>query len=270
MEFKLAAPASFTMFKLVLPRPPKPAAAIDTPPPIYGGSVILHDWKYTARTGMSVDLGIRDVSPKDIHPFKGLLTGKESGQRMKIWIGPGMDEYKITFEKEGAIYKGEAILMRWSDDSSAGMTVKIVIDPGPDGTDGKHPLEGYPHGRREGQILTFVAWAMADDENLVDPSKTRKKTRFADLSDVKQANILCRDQIFLNFLVDNEDRLIGKQCEVRPEVDPVEFGSRVVRDYLCVESRSEMNKDTFDGAAARTRWRKLLQDYFNSHQYLTR
>lgn len=219
---------------------------------------------------MSVDVGIRDVSPKDLHPFKGLLTGKEGGQRMKVWIGPSMDEYKITFEQEGAIYKGDAILMRWSDDSSAGMTIKIVIDPGPDGTDGKHPLEGYPHGRREGQLLTFVAWAVADDESLQDPTKTRKKTRFADLTEVRQANILCRDQTFIGFLSDNEDRLIGDPCPIRPEVDPTEFASRVVRVYLGAESRSVMNLDNFEGATARIKWRNLLQMYFSSYNYLNR
>lgn len=249
----------------------KPALLMQTPPPIYGGSVMLHDWKYTARTGMSVDFGIRDISPSDLHPFKGLLTGKEYGQRMKVWIGPSTDASILSRDHPGAIYGGDAILMRWSDDSSSGMTVKVVLDPGPDGTDGKHPLEGYAIGRKEGEVLTFVAWALSEDERILHPSHTRKKMRFGELTSVKQANILCRDAKFVSFLASREAEFLeGELCEIRPEGDPTEFASRVVRGFLKVDSRAVLNYDNHQGALARRRWESLIRLYFASEQYRRR
>ena len=46
--------------------------AADVVPPLYSGLSRLNNWGETARSGMTVDLALRDVGPLAVHPFKGL------------------------------------------------------------------------------------------------------------------------------------------------------------------------------------------------------
>lgn len=234
------------------------------PPSIYGGSVRLLNWSNTARTGMSVELGIRDISPQDVHPFKGMLCGKENGQRLKVWIGPGSDHLLLKQNSEGAFYKGDGLLMRWSDDSVNGMSIKMLIDGSIDGSDGKHPFDGFITGRKEGEILTFLAWAVADDESVQDPAFVRKKRPFAELSPVSQSQILCGDNRFISFLAKNEHTLLDSAVSIRPVDNPKFYATEFVKSYIGVESRAEMNHETPEGAMARRKWRDLLSYYNNS------
>lgn len=229
--------------------------------PIYLGSIRLHDWRNTARGGMTVDFGIRDVGPSEVHPYKGLPWGKEFGQRMRVWIGPHSDTCAVEQVSENSHYSGEAVLLRWSDDSVNGMSLKLLLDNGPDGARGLHPFEGFTTGRREGDLFNFVSWALSDDERLVPSNKTRRKTPFAELSSVKQSNILCRDKQFITFLSEYETDIVRGRLEVRPETDPVDFASTAVRRYLNVESRSVMNEESFDGARTRKAWAKLYSAF---------
>lgn len=234
------------------------------PPAIYGGSVRLLNWGNTARTGMSVEFGVRDTSPQDVHPFKGMLCGKEHGQRLKVWVGPGVDHLLIEPDAEGAFYKGDALLMRWSDDSVNGMSIRILIDGSLDGSDGKHPFDGFSTGRREGDIFTLLAWAVADDESVQDPAFVRKKRPFAELPPTSQSHILCGDSRFVNFLAKNEHSLLAQPLHIRPVEDPREYASEFIRYYIGVKSRAEMNDQTPEAALARKKWRDLLSYYNNS------
>lgn len=234
------------------------------PPSIYGGSVRLLNWGNTAKTGMSVELGIRDISPQDVHPFKGMLCGKENGQRLKVWIGPGSDHLLLDQNSTGAFYKGDALLMRWSDDSVNGMSIKFLIDSSADGSDGKHPFDGFITGRKEGEVMTFLAWAVSDDETVQDPSFVRKKKPFAELSPVTQAQILTGDARFVSFLAKNEHTLLTEQVPTRPAVNSKLYAAEFIKSYIGVESRAEMNYDTYEGATARQKWRDLLSYYENS------
>lgn len=243
---------------------PAPETGSSLPPSIYGGSVRLLNWSNTAKTGMSVELGIRDISPQDVHPFKGMLCGKENGQRLKVWIGPGADHLLIDQGSEGAFYKGDGLLMRWSDDSVNGMSIKLLIDGSVDGSDGKHPFDGFLTGRKEGEVMTFLAWAVADDETVQDPAFVRKKKPFAELSPVTQAQILTGDSRFISFLAKNEHTLLATPVAIRPAENPKLYGADFIKSYIGVESRAVMNHETPEGAIARRKWRDLMSYYDRS------
>lgn len=230
----------------------------------------LLDWKHTARGGMSVDLVIRDGSPSEPHPFKGLSCGKEHGQRLRIWIGPHVDIPDDDAPAPAPYYSGEGILMRWADDSVSGMMIRTLIDEGPDGTGGKHPFEGFATGRKEGELLYVAAWAVADDESLQHPSRTRRRTPFHELSDTTQANILCRDARFASFLARVETELHGGPFAPRPEADPAGFAAMAVRRHLGIESRAVLSHETVEGARARRRWADLMRRYFESSEWHAR
>jgi len=252
-------------------RPPAKAfREKELPPPLYCGGVRLHDWKNTARGGMTVDLGISDVSPSEIHPFKGLLCGKDHGQRMRAWIGPHSDVCEVEDSYGKSHYSGETVLLRWSDDSVNGMSVKLLLDDGPDGSSGKHPFDGFAIGRKEGELLNLICWALAEDESFVHPARTRRKTPFAQLTPVRQANILCRDSAFVSFLAGHEKELVDLPVDIRPEDDPAEYAARTVRAHLGIESRAVLNYENREGAAARTKWELLMRRYFESDEHRQR
>lgn len=239
-----------------------PPAVVQDPPPIYRGGSRLIDWKNTARGGMTVDLGIRDIGPLDIHPFKGLNCGKEHGHRLRVIVREE-DRAEVSEEdSQGAIYAGEVILMRWGDDSLTGMMVRFLLDAGPDGANGKHPFEGMIAGRKEGEPLVFTAWVVGDDERTQHPARIRRKTPFYELNEIKQSQILCRDQRFISFLAKNEVDLIGGPVSSRPADAPIDFAAEVVRNYLGIASRAELGHDTAAARDARQRWRVLTSRYF--------
>jgi len=251
-----------------IPPPYRLAKAVSPPPPpLYEGGVRLLDWKHTARGGMSVDLGVRDGSPTEIHPFKGLSCGKEHGQRLKLWIGPYRDPADADTPIGSPFYTGEGILMRWSDDSVSGMMIRTLIDAGPDGTDGKHPFEGFSIGRKEGDLLHFMAWAVSDDESLQHPSRTRRRTPFHELSDTAQSQILCRDARFVSFLAKIEHEVRGEKSPVRPEEDPLAFASWTLKSLLGVETRAALSHETMEGKRARRIWADVMRRYFESAEW---
>jgi len=228
-------------------------------PPVYSGGARLLDWKNTARGGMTVDLGLRDAGPLALHPFKGMVCGKEYGQRMKM-----LARSRDALGNLTDIYSGEAILLRWSDDSVSGMAAKFLIDGGPDGSDGKHPFEGMIAGRKEGEPLELSTWAVADDERIQHPRHVRRRTPFSELNEVKQSQILCRDNRFISFLASRELDLVGTHVSPRPEEDPVEFAAVVVRRHLGIGTRAVLGHETVEAEAARRSWRILMNDYFRS------
>lgn len=235
-------------------------------PPVYFGDFRLYTWNASPRDGMTVKLGILDRSFTDIHPFKGLMIGKENGQRFRIWIAHQCLDGQ-TVEDAEIVYKGEAVLMFWSDDPR-GMTVKFLLDDGPDGVSGKHPFDGLPCGTKDGQSLQGACWAMADDEKPQDPHRIRPKTPFFALDEVKQSNILCRDQKFINFLKENEVRLLdGEVSSVDVFSDGPGFAADVVRRHLGIESRGELKHQTYAAERARTKWARLRDEYMRQRDW---
>jgi hypothetical protein len=228
-------------------------------PPIYFGTVRLHDWKTTARGGMSVDVGVLDTPPTGLHPFKGLYCGKQNGQRLRIWFGNVGDE---AGDIEG-LHAGEALLMRWSDDSINGMSVKILLDDGPDGVS-LHPFTGLPTGRSEGEKLQLAAWAISDSEKLLDPRQTRKRVPFYELSEIRQAHILCGEPRFISYLKRHEARLSrGKPVASDVLTQSREYATEIIYAYLKIESRKVLNQDNAEGRRAQKYWASLLKEYYD-------
>jgi hypothetical protein len=228
-------------------------------PPIYFGTVRLHDWKTTARGGMSVDVGVLDTPPTGLHPFKGLYCGKQNGQRLRVWFGNVGDE---AGDVEG-LHAGEALLMRWSDDSINGMSVKILLDDGPDGVS-LHPFTGLPTGRSEGEKLQLAAWAVSDSEKLLDPRQTRKRVPFYELSEIRQAHILCGEPRFISYLKRHEARLSrGKPVQADILTHSREYATEIIYAYLKIESRKVLNQDNAEGRRAQKYWASLLKEYYD-------
>ena len=230
-------------------------------PPVYFGEMRLFAWNASARAGKSVKMGLLDRSFTELHPFKGLSCGKENGQRFKVWVGRRLDDDTPVEESE-VVYMGETILLFWSDDPT-GMTVKLLLDDGPDGIAGQqHPFDGLAADTRNGERLVGVFWALDDQEHLQHPRKLRRRTPFFAQPEVTQASLLCRDRRFISYLGANEVRLLdGEVSEIDVHADGPAFAANVVRRHLGVESRSELSLPTFAGERARMRWTRLRDDY---------
>lgn len=229
-------------------------------PPVYYGDLRHVTWNTSARGGMTVKLGVLDRSFTDINPFKGLSYGKESGQRFRLWIARH-GEGDSSIDQAEVVYKGEAVMMFWSDDPT-GMTVKFLLDDGPDGVTGRHPFDGIPYGSKEGEKLQGACWAVSDDEKIQHPKQIRRKTPFYALPETKQANILCRDPRFISFLKDNEARLLdGEISDTDVFADGPGFAADVVRKHLGIESRSELGDGNMSAERARMKWARLLDAY---------
>lgn len=245
-----------------IPSPSRSAAARpDAPPPVYAGEALLLTWGHSANRGMTVALSLRSVHDLGTHPFKGMSWGP-SGQRLRVAVvarAPGEDG-ETTPEP---VYEGEAMLMRWADDCALGMMIRLLIDKGPDGTRGTHPFDGLHAGPKDGAVLTFAAWAIADDERVLDPRFMPRKRPFHTLDPTQQAQILCRDARFATWMRTNLTRILDEP-DMRFGLEGLkgyEFASEVVRRYCGVTSRSELKSDTAAGERARGRMRTLMRGY---------
>lgn len=207
-----------------------------------------------------MDLILKDCGLMDVHPFKGMGCGKENGQRFRVYVALGETGDDLAHQ----IYAGEAILMKWSDDSINGSSARFMIDGGPDGANGRHPCDGLHHGRREGEPLIFSAWAIADNELPQDPGKVRRRTPFFEMNEVKQAGVLCRDERFATFLAGIEaELLVGEVVSPRPEENHSEYAAAVVRSCLDISSRAELSHETVKGERSREKWSRLVNRYMD-------
>jgi hypothetical protein len=227
---------------------------------IYFGECRLLNWTTTAKGGMKADLAILDCPTDAVHPFKGLLCGKQSGQRLRVWFGE-LAETDIPMHVN---HQGEALLLRWSDDSVNGMNTQILLDDGPDGVKGTHPFMGLPIGRVEGHRMKMAAWAVNDDESVIDPRKVKRKVPFYQKPETTQAHILSRNARFISYVKKHEVRLTAGQ-EIRTDItiDPQEYIAEALYTILGITSRSELGDENAIGREARRRWSSLVGEYFD-------
>lgn len=238
------------------------AAIEDGSGSIYFGEIRLLNWTTTAKGGMKADFAILDCPADIIHPFKGLLCGKQNGQRLRVWFG----DLSETNENVVSLHQGEALLLRWSDDSVNGMYVQVMLDDGPDGVKGLHPFMGLPIGRVEGHRMKMAAWAINDDESIIDPRKVRRNIPFYQKPETTQAHILSRNPRFISYVKRHEVRLTAG-VEIRADVTaaPAEYIAEAIYAILGITSRKELGYDNAVGREARKRWSKLLGEYFDDY-----
>lgn len=230
--------------------------------PTYDGPCRLLDWKHSAKDGMTVDIAVALPGPLGGHPFRGMVAGKDHGQRFYMAA-------TLANQADGGlpvlIHKGEALLLRWSENDRTGMMVRLLLDDGPDGISGRHPFFGLAIGRSTGESMEFVAWGVADDEKALPPSKLRQRTPFHSLTEVQQSSILCKDARFRGFLNENLMLLVPDEAiraELRVLQDkPEVFAVAVVRAALGVRSRSIMNRNGDAAQSAIAKWRAMLMKY---------
>jgi hypothetical protein len=143
------------------------------------------------------------------------------------------------------IYKGEAMLLRWSDNSTNGRTVTFTIEDGPDATK-EHPFKGLSTGKG-GQRFAIVAVPLGEAEhpNFEQPKAERAKQSWDSMSRAQQAGILCNDDGFQSWL------------GVRPQAGADEIVADYVRARCGVDSRAKLNTD--EKAAAK--WDALVSKY---------
>lgn len=249
-----------------------PAEHDGTVPPVYLGGARLLNWANTASSGMTVEIMLKDVGPREVNPFKGLKYGKGSGQRFKTWVGPYNDLAEISLIDElESVYFGESQLSYYGDTCNKGVTVKVLLDSGPDGVNGKHPFEGMPIGAMEGMDLYVRFIAIDDQEQPIAKKNAPKNSLLHRQSEVRQAHTFSRDEEFVNFLHARLGRLIG---DARPEVEladnPREWALEVVRLHLGVDHLRVMNGEEVDGIEPRKKWKLLASEYLQSSEYHTR
>lgn len=141
------------------------------------------------------------------------------------------------------IYSGEALLLRWGDNSTSGRTVTLQL---PEDIP-VNPFKGFPCGSKNGQRMMIVAFAIGDDEqpDMNAVAKAEKATpKFHVMSRAWQAGILCKDPKFQEFMgwTNEEDT------------------TAYVRARCGVTSRAHLDSD----AAGGTAWDALVRDYQES------
>lgn len=238
----------------------EPSVRRQQPPPVYAGEALLLTWGHSANRGMTVAISLRSVHDLGTHPFKGMAWGP-GGQRLRIAVVKAAAEDAESAPEP--VYEGEAMLMRWADDCALGMMIRLLIDKGPDGTRGLHPFDGLHAGPKDGAVLTLAAWAVADDERVLDPRFMPRKRPFHTLDPTQQTQILCRDARFAAWTRKNLPQLLDEP-DLRFGLENLagyEFASEVVRRYCGVTSRSELKSDTAAGERARGRMRQLMRGY---------
>jgi len=229
--------------------------------PTYDGPARLLDWNHSGRGGMTVDIALSLPGPLGGHPFRGMNAGKEGGQRFYM----ASTLARPTDGDAAMIHTGESLLLRWSENDRTGMMIRMLLDDGPDGVNGRNPFFGLSLGRMSGEPLEFVAWGVDDDEQGAPPSRIRRRTPFHQLTEVQQSNILCRDPRFREFLLNQIGVLVPDE-ETRASVlalqgDSAMFAQSAVRAALGVTSRAVMNKDGAAAQLAIEKWRTLLGRY---------
>lgn len=223
--------------------------------PLFAGQVRLIRWANNHASGMTATLSIVDEELFTVHPLKGLRAATDS-DRMN-----GQRLYVALSSNGAPLYRGDAILLWWSDDCRHGMKFTFRLREGPDGAGDVHPCTGMSAGTRNGELLQVALWAIADDEVPEDPRATRKRKAFADLNPTQQAQILCRDSRFHQWLsrrldlVDNPDRRV--QLLDLFTVDPQAFAVECVRELCGISSRAQLSREP----DALTRWKRLLVRY---------
>ena len=118
------------------------------------------------------------------------------------------------------LFRGEARLLRWGESSSAGRTITLELEDGPDASK-EHPFKGLPTGAQHGQRLLITAMVINDDETLgsgrtdslradkpstdsppgqaperIPAAPTPKKPK----TTAQRAGILCDDAVFHDWL----------------------------------------------------------------------
>jgi hypothetical protein len=254
------------------PAPSDDSVAVSTVPPIYVGGARLINWGNTANSGMTVEIMLKDVGPREVNPFKGLKYGKSQGQRFQMWVGPYNDLVELSqLEELESVYAGEAQLTYYGDTCTKGVTVKVMIDSGPDGVNGKHPFEGMPIGQMEGMDLFVRFIAINDHEQPISKKHAPKTTPLHQQSEVKQANTFAGDEEFVNFLHKRLKRLIG---DAQPEAiladSPRAWALEVVKIHLGVDQLRVMNLETVDGIEPRKKWKWLASEYLQSSEFHSR
>lgn len=251
-------------------------------PTVYNGASRLLKWSMSGAGGATVRLHLSETSEYGEHPFRGMRWGKENGQLLRVVVSTpeAAPDETASVPPGTTLYAGEAVLLWWADDCANGMSVKIGLNDGPDGTSGRHPFYGLAEGKTSGESLVFVAWTMADDDTPQDPQRVRRREPFRDLGPVKQSQILCRDGRFHAWLKGRAPSLLKVMASAEssrtgatidpsllmeelpsPDLDPKAFADAFVRRWCGIETRAVMNEKGPAADAARTQWVKLLGAY---------
>lgn len=242
-------------------QPPAPATDPARVPAVYSGLTQLLNWTMSPK-GMTLDLHLREDDAFGMHPFREMSCGQQRGQRLRAVVSlPQTDETA----SQPPVYRGEAVLLKWSENNFNGSMIRLLLDDEANAFSGRHPFYGFRAGKKEGDEFILVAWAVADDETLLPPSKVRRRQPFNTLNPVKQSHILCSDIKFQRWLLENLESLVETE-ELRVEMRALQdqgkpFADAVVRHFLEVDSRAVMNQETARGEQARDRWREMLARY---------
>jgi hypothetical protein len=234
-------------------------------PPVYMGAVRLLKWNNGHASGMVMSLELLEAEDYEKHPFKGLRAArgtKTEGQRLFLIVNHrDPDDPSVILE---TVYIGEALLQWWAEDCAEGYKVILRLDDGPDAAHKVHPCDGMSTGRKNGELLSMIGWAINDAEEPEQPK--RQKRSFQDMPPTQQAHILCRSDQFFQFLVRHEARLVTDPL-VREDIQAYKDDERtkycecVIKMHCQIESRAEFKGEAPSAIRAREAWAALVDDY---------
>lgn len=233
--------------------------------PVYAGAARLSDRPYTVRGGFQASFTLTGADQTALHPFKGLNAPRgaaenASGQRMHVAVvKPASSEG----DADEPVFAGEAILVRWAEDSTSAMTVRIRLDSEVE-VDGRHPLRGLAAGRN-GEIVVLACWAVDDAEApLPAPAARSARTPWSAKSGTQQSNILCRDPLFQKWACELAGPALSSAYGLPPPgEDRAAYAVAFVRAYCRVKSRSELTGSGPAALAAQNKWGHIVRRFYD-------
>lgn len=144
-------------------------------------------------------------------------------------------------------FKGEAMLLSWSD-SAAGRKVTFLLPD--DGT--PHPFKDYKTGPKYGQGFALGCQAIDYDNpegdaepKPGDPVKSVKGYAKPPMTEAQRCGMLCADKAFQNWL--------RQYAHADDEADPAD----IMRALLGIDSRSQIDSNH----ATREAWRYIFERF---------
>lgn len=156
---------------------------------------------------------------------------------------------------EVAVYADEVMLAGWNDSQQNGHTVKFWLCNDNMG----HPFEGY---ERKKDVFYLSLVELDDDNEPIDQKmrdRVEKQSTHASSRASYAAAMLCKQEAFWQFL--NENKLVVGQIRVENEL----HAAQVLRGYLFISSRAELDKDKGIADKFHDGIRKPYLDWLESH-----
>ena len=127
-----------------------------------------------------------------------------------------------------------------------------------------HPCESMETGKRTGEVLSLVCWALDDQE--LPQWQGRKRRKFRDLPHTTQTQLMTRNPIFYSWLRTEVPAFVTEESQLQVLREIVNtnhelFCERAIKMWCQIDSRSEFNDRTDSAKEARNRWNYMYNRF---------